>query len=391
MTYKILKIGQKTSTGHVVEHIFGQGPNGAVYTTTNNEIRWSYWANNGRLPDAVSAVVAHFDALIIQIRSIYDREEKRSLYELLGKCLYLAFSANISPNPKAVFEKVEARLSQTGHQIFQIQNESPIDVVVVCALHDPEMQAVFSLSGVCSSFHISDDPQTYHRTSWTTENNQIIQVLIAAPNQMGLTAAGILSAKIVLCFRPKLVIMAGIAAGVHTDKQGFGDIVTPEHTFDYGAGKSVGAAGSEEVIPSPQPLSIQARLLGRLKDWQRNRTLLDDIARKWPGKRPNSPLNIHTGPLFSAPTVQQTETNIGKLLTQWRKLAAVEMEAYAVHRACTDTVDPEPIFLCAKSVCDFAAGKNDDWQHYAAFTSAQFVYNFVTKEWGNLFPRRGGA
>lgn len=185
---------------------------------------------------------------------------------------------------------------------------------------------------------------------------------------MGLTAAGVLSAKMVLQFRPKLVAMAGIAAGAAAAKQGFGDIVTPEHTFDYGAGKSIDNGRRQDIVPSPTPLSINARLLGRLKEWQRSRLQLDEIVKGWPSARPGTTLNIHTGPIFSAPTVQGTTKNIGRVLAQWRKLSAVEMEAHAVHRACNDTLDPAPMYLCAKSVCDFAAGKNDDWQHYAAYT-----------------------
>jgi len=60
------------------------------------------------------------------------------------------------------------------------------------------------------------------------------------------------------------------------------------------------------------------------------------------------------------------------------------MEAYAVHRACNDTIDPAPLFICAKSVCDFATGKSDEWQHYAAYTSARFIHAFVTTEWETL-------
>jgi hypothetical protein len=42
------------------------------------------------------------------------------------------------------------------------------------------------------------------------------------------------------------------------------------------------------------------------------------------------------------------------------------------------------MFLCAKSICDFAEGKNDLWQPYAAFTSAQFIYHFLKEEWENI-------
>lgn len=65
------------------------------------------------------------------------------------------------------------------------------------------------------------------------------------------------------------------------------------------------------------------------------------------------------------------------------------MEAYAVHRACKDTIEPAPRFLCLKSISDFGHGKADEWQHYAAYTAAELWYRFLVEEWENLaFPER---
>ncbi|MEZ4403535.1 MAG: hypothetical protein R3B06_26160 [Kofleriaceae bacterium] len=51
-----------------------------------------------------------------------------------------------------------------------------------------------------------------------------------------------------------------------------------------------------------------------------------------------------------------------------------------------EVAEPSPMFLCVKSVCDFAEDKSDDWQEYAAFTAAQFFWEFLAAEWGALFP-----
>jgi nucleoside phosphorylase len=236
---------------------------------------------------------------------------------------------------------------------------------------------------------LESDPQTYHELFWQTANTAKLRIVAAAPNQMGLAASGVLAAKMILKFRPRLVIMAGIAAGTKRGDQGFGDIVTPENTFDYGAGKSIDVGGAIETLSSPYPLPINAKLLGRLKQWQSTKENRDKIVRNWASRRPGTELLIHTGPMFSMPTVQQTSEVINKTLLQWRKLAAVEMEAHAVHRACNDTTDPAPLYLCAKSICDFAANKDDDWQHYAAYTSANFAKVFVESEWDTLIPPKG--
>ncbi len=76
---------------------------------------------------------------------------------------------------------------------------------------------------------------------------------------------------------------------------------------------------------------------------------------------------------------------IREVMDHWRKLIRVEMEAYAMHHACKDAVTPAPMYLCLKSICDFAENKGDTWQQYAAFTAAQLCYRFLIEEWENLF------
>lgn len=397
MAPKLLEIGAKTPTGHVVEEILGQGPNGAVYLSTNKEIRWVYWADGGLPSAALALTISRFDAILSEIKVINNPTERRSLYELAGKSLYIAFHSDKFANLAKIFSETERRLkiakenerAESEHKNKKTNYEKKsVDIVVVCALHDPELQAMLNLSASNENFYLPNDPQTYHSTEWLTVEKEPLNVVMAAPNQMGLTASGILAAKMVLHFRPKVVVMGGIAAGTKYGKQGFGDIVAPEHTFDYGAAKSIQIGKRQDIISSPQPLSIQAKLLGRLKEWQRSRKFLDQITANWQSSRPSTQLQVHTGPIFSGPTVQQTNKNIDKILGEWRKLSGVEMEAYAVHRACNDTIDPPPMYLCAKSICDFAIGKNDDWQHYAAYTSSRFINLFLSHEWKSLIPER---
>jgi nucleoside phosphorylase len=75
---------------------------------------------------------------------------------------------------------------------------------------------------------------------------------------------------------------------------------------------------------------------------------------------------------------------IQDVIDHWRKLVAVEMEAYAVHLACRDAVDPVPAFLCMKAISDFAANKDDNARDYGAYTAAELCYRFLIEEWENL-------
>jgi nucleoside phosphorylase len=261
------------------------------------------------------------------------------------------------------------------------------DVVIVCALHSPELEKILSTCQAKWAEMPSkpDDPHTYHQNNLTTQRGARLCVVAAAPNQMGLAASAVLATKMILRFRPKLVAMVGIAAGAKSDSQGYGDILAAEHTFDYGAGKVSREGGRLVLRPDPKPIDIHARLKQRLKHWQSQRLCLDEISKAWPAEKPQTILQLHVGPLGSGAAVIDDREPVESVSAHWRKLIGVEMEAYAVHYACREAVEPSPAFLCLKSICDFAQEKDDRWQQYAAYTAAQFCFRFLTVEWENLY------
>jgi nucleoside phosphorylase len=57
------------------------------------------------------------------------------------------------------------------------------------------------------------------------------------------------------------------------------------------------------------------------------------------------------------------------------------MEAFGVYYACSNCVNPQPkYFLSIKSISDRGDNKkNDIYQEYAAFTSAQYIYYLLTE------------
>lgn len=396
MSPKSYRVGDTTTTGHVVADILGQSPAACVYTTTRDELRWAYYANNGVLPDEQGAVIAKFDTLMDEIRELDGTlDSKRSLFTLLGKNLFVALNSTKLNARSKIFSQVEKKISEYTARVASPTSRQPskaaklilsqFDLAIVCALHEPELEAIFSFGRWAKGPRMPSDPQTYYSSTWTTRTGEKLRVVVAAPNQMGLTAAGVLAAKIILQFRPKMLAMAGIAAGSKSDKQGFGDILVPDQTLDYGSGKTISTKGGSKVLPNPNPIQLNAKLLGRLMEWQRERTGLDVISKSWQAAKPITRLTLHIGPIFSSPTVVDASQPVEDILGHWRKLVGLEMEAHAVHRACNDTIDPATVFFCAKSICDFAEGKNDDWQHYAAYTSARFLYRFILAEWNTLF------
>ncbi|WP_437667655.1 AAA family ATPase [Sorangium sp. So ce1182] len=264
------------------------------------------------------------------------------------------------------------------------------DVAIVCALRTPELKKVLD-TGTTPWRELDsepDDPATYHGGFYTTLKGTVLRVVAAAPSQMGMPATAVLTAKMVRRFRPKLVAMVGIAAGVSGGGRGFGDILAPDCTFDYGAGKWSSVDNKLHFSPDPNPINIVPVLRSRLKDWELKGERLARIRERWQDQPADTVLRLHVGPLGSGAAVVSAQQPVATVRDHWRKLIGIEMEAYGAHLACQEVCNPPPMFLCMKSVCDFAdPEKKDDWQHYAAYTAAQLCQVFLVEEWDRLFPR----
>ncbi|MCB9868105.1 MAG: hypothetical protein H6816_15870 [Phycisphaerales bacterium] len=261
------------------------------------------------------------------------------------------------------------------------------DIAIVCALARPELEKVLE-TGEAGWEQLSgaeNDPSTYYASTFMAERGAQLSVVASAATQMGMPASAILATKMILRFRPKLVAMVGIAAGVKSGKQNYGDILVPNRTFDYGAGKLQQVGDRVELAPDPDPIRLSERLRARIDQWSSKRLFLDEISQSWPLSQQRTRLQVHVGPLGSGSAVVDTSQPMLDVLDHWRKLVGVEMEAYGAHLATQTAVSPAPEFICMKSICDFATAKTDDWQDYAAFTASRLLHRFLVNEWENLF------
>jgi nucleoside phosphorylase len=184
-------------------------------------------------------------------------------------------------------------------------------------------------------------------------------------------------------------VMIGIAAGTRSGNKEFGDVLVADPSVDYNSGKVVDVKGIREFLPDPYPIGLNARLRSVLQKYASNKQVFVDIRKRWAGPTPASPNRLHLGPLGAADQVIDDPTRILEITKNWRKLVGVEMETYAVYRACHESPDPKPRMVSFKAVCDFAAEKTDSWQSYAAFIAAQFAIDFLRAEWDALWPKAG--
>ena len=168
---------------------------------------------------------------------------------------------------------------------------------------------------------LSGDDQIYDVATFEREGKT--RTLVHAKlDEMGMTAAAATAMKVIYEFRPRYLIMVGIAAGIALDnvvaEQMYGDVVVPNIVNEC---------------------------------------------------------HVHIGPMACGSTVVANRKVLEKQIhSQLSSTVGLDMESYAVVYAAYHAPKPRPVPIIVKSVCDFAnSEKSDEYQKFAAYTSCEFA------------------
>ena len=212
------------------------------------------------------------------------------------------------------------------------------------------------------------DDQIYY-ISVFERNGVRYKVVFAQQDEMGMTAAAVLSMKLIQRFRPRYLMTLGIAAGISaqkTDEQFYGDVVVADMIWNYAAGKFVSADNANIQFGGvgfiPRPTVIQ----------------MDKMIRRYVEMAVNSGENqchVRIGPMACGSAVVANREILNKSVhSQFPHTVGLDMESYAVMYAAKNAAQPQPYALVIKGVSDYADGeKSDDYQKFAAYTSAEFA------------------
>ena len=198
----------------------------------------------------------------------------------------------------------------------------------------------------------------------------------AKMDEMGMTAAAATAMKVIFQFRPRYLIMVGIAAGVvkeELEDQRYGDVIVPDVIWNYSAGKFVSPEAAEIRYGSMGflPRSTSEAIPEEIMPYLRRAVASEE-----------NPCHAYIGPMACGSTVVANRELLEKqIYTQYHHTAGLDMESYAVVYAANHANDPRPTPIIVKSVCDFAdSNKSDDYQRFAAYSScefAQFLYEKI--------------
>ena len=214
----------------------------------------------------------------------------------------------------------------------------------------------------------ANDEQIYDVATFERDGREC-SLVHAKISEMGMTAAAATAMKVIYTFRPRYIIMVGIAAGIartEFEEQMYGDVILPDVVWNYSAGKFV----------SPDMANIVYGNLGFLP-----RSTAESIPEeiipyfRKAVSSPENPCHAYIGPMACGSTVVASQELLEKqVYSQYQHSAGLDMESYAVVYAANHASDPKPTPIIVKSVCDFAdSKKSDEYQRFAAYSSCEFA------------------
>lgn len=253
-----------------------------------------------------------------------------------------------------------------------------LDVCVLTALRTPELEAVLDLPCDWSSSRPLDD-NTFIIEGKFTVADKVYRIAAASAPRMGMVAAALLAAKLIGELRPRVLAMTGICAGVNAGLR-MGDVILASPVWEWQSGKRVLSGEHSVFNVDPDQIAVSAEVVSRFEQLVADASAWAAIYTGFKGQKPEAMLRAHVGPVATGSVVLADPETVEEIKVQHRKLLGVEMEIYGVYAAARFASRPKPLTLALKSVSDFADSRKDDrFQQYAAHTSAQALWQFLTR------------
>lgn len=261
------------------------------------------------------------------------------------------------------------------------------DVAVITALSTPEMAAVHRLDWNWEVERPLDRATLIRKGSFTVGERNF-SVVSAYASRVGMVSTAIVASKIILTHRPRFLVMTGICAGIEARTK-LGDVIFADPCWDYQSGKHAfdEKRGSHFKV-APHQLDVSEAIRPRAEALRLKANVWREIEDGWQGPKPKG-LSMHVGPMATGSAVLADERVLPAIEDQRRDLLAVEMEAYGLMAAARGG-STKPTAFVVKSVCDYASStKNDHYQDYAAYTSANAMRVFFEHYMHEIYPLAG--
>lgn len=251
------------------------------------------------------------------------------------------------------------------------------EVLLITALMEPEYVAIEGLHMGWGPLEPLDSSQLIRFGEFRAYGRDIT-VGAAFAARMGPVSSAILTTKAILNLKPKLIIMAGICAGIPSKAQ-IGDVIAADVSWDWQSGKYVNSDGVETFEIAPHQCDIDENSRNQLLLLKRDTEFWESLSpmalSAGAGHRPK----LVIGPVATGASVLSDARVVDRIRkTQNKNVVGLDMETYGVFAAAA-ACSPHVRVLSLKAVCDKGdERKSDQFQQYASQVSARSIHHFLS-------------
>jgi len=263
---------------------------------------------------------------------------------------------------------------------FKNNDKFDYDLAIICAIKK-EFDYIKDLSDSWDELKING--KTYYKTYFIKDKKKI-SVIAKTENEMGMAESATLATTMINYFNPQYIAMTGIAAGIKNEGINLGDIVIPKMVWNWQSGKFK-IIDDESVFDRDDiKLPLDESLADAAEKIKDDNSFLADLFENFKNDiNKKSKLSVRpcivTENMVSGSAVVADSSIVKKEIGS-RKLVSIDMEAYGVFYAAKKSTKNGAEAIVIKSICDFADDKkNDDYQEFSAYASAQTLYKLVTE------------
>ncbi len=256
---------------------------------------------------------------------------------------------------------------------FIKNNKLHYDIAIITALDD-EFYWMKKASKT-NWYEMELDDNTYYVTKIKNNEGEEVSVIAYTANKMGMAYASAVSTKMLINFKPKLLVMTGICAGIENLEKG--DIIIPEYIFNYQEGDIT----EEGFIPAFKTKQLDTKLSKLVRqtidsytidikdDWKKNY----DAVGKMAGDKFRVINDKHFG---TGSAVVKDEIILSEIKKYNQKdIVGLDMEGYSIFVACEvmEEIKCKPFLI--KAVQDFANKEKDKtFRLFSCFASARYFF-----------------
>jgi len=235
--------------------------------------------------------------------------------------------------------------ARTGKTVSKTKPQR-VDFLIVTALPEERDAVLRRLPGFERETPRKDDVHVYFRADLPTQDGAgSYRVVVLPLLGIGRVNAATATAEAIKRWRPRHVILVGIAGGVAARSVSLGDLLISEQVVDYELQKLTESGIEVRWSVHKASRRLYAAALNLLGDeWTK------DIKEKRPDE--GAP-RIHIGPIASGDKIVAVERVLAEYRNVWPTLVGVEMEAAGVASACFSAAR-QPEFFMVRGVSDLA-------------------------------------